>query len=105
GADSLGVKGAHLGSGRLHALQTLFELDLPQAVIQLVNHVTIDSATRRIVEHDVAFIAYQRVHFSVHSRITGGFVVAGTPRMQGHHAGSGVVATKHVLGNLLRLGR
>lgn len=61
-ADGLGVKGAHLSAGRLNALDALFEVDFPQPVVELLNHVAVHAAARGVVEDDVAPLTNQCVH-------------------------------------------
>ncbi|KAG1536929.1 hypothetical protein G6F50_014957 [Rhizopus delemar] len=62
------------------------------------------ASARGVVQDDVATRADALVHVAIDVGVAGGQIVRPT-RMQGHHAGPGVVAAVDVVGNLCGLGR
>src|SRR5450631_1760176 len=60
-ADGLRIQRAHFCAWGVQALNPFVKVDLPQPVVELVDHVAIDAATRRVVQDNVTPCANQLV--------------------------------------------
>jgi len=85
------------------ALEPLTEIDAQLPGFVGLDHVPVDTAARRVVDHHVAALADQFIDPGVHVRIAGRGVVAWSAGVQGGDASPLLDALGHLVGDLRRL--